>query len=52
MEEGEDAKRQLYTPAMLAELLGVSVRTVRRWQRAGFIRPVSEVMQLPQFDFA
>jgi tetratricopeptide (TPR) repeat protein len=36
---------------MLAELVGVSVRTVRRWQRAGLICPVSETMQLPQFDF-
>lgn len=43
--------RQLYTPAMLAELLGVSVRTVRRWQRAGFLQPVSEVMRLPYFDY-
>ena len=42
---------QLYTPAMLAELLGVSVRTVRRWHRAGFITPASEVMQLPYFDY-
>lgn len=52
MESDDLAARQLYSPAMLAELLGVSVRTVRRWQRAGFIHPVSEVMQLPQFDFA
>jgi tetratricopeptide (TPR) repeat protein len=44
--------RQLYSPAMLAELVHVPVRTVRRWQRAGFIRPVTEIMQLPQFDFA
>lgn len=42
---------QLYTPAMLAELLRVSVRTVRRWHRAGFIEPASEVMQLPYFDY-
>lgn len=37
---------------MLAELVGVSVRTVRRWQRAGFLKPVAEVQQLPQFDFS
>ena len=36
---------------MLGELVGVSVRTVRRWHRAQFIEPVSEVMQLPQFDY-
>lgn len=45
-------ERQLYSPAMLAELVAVSVRTVRRWQRAGFIQPVTETMQLPQFDFS
>lgn len=44
--------RQLYTPAMLAELLGISVRTVRRWQRAGFLIAATEVMQLPYFDYA
>ena len=36
---------------MLAELVDVPVRTVRRWQRAEFIRPIAEVMHLPQFDF-
>lgn len=43
--------RQLYTPAMLAELLGVSVATVRRWHRRGLIRPVEVVHRLPYFDF-
>ena len=42
---------QLYTPAMLAELLDVSVRTVRRWCRAGLIQPVKEVLNLPYFDY-
>ncbi|MDX1926915.1 MAG: tetratricopeptide repeat protein [Pirellulaceae bacterium] len=43
--------RQLYTPAMLAELLDVPVRTVRRWCRAGLIQPVKEVLNLPYFDY-
>jgi len=46
--EGE----QLYSPAMLAELLHVSVRLVRRWQRAGLLRPTATVMQLPHFSFS
>jgi len=43
--------RQLYTPAMLAELLDVPVRTVRRWCRVGLIQPVKEVLNLPYFDY-
>jgi tetratricopeptide (TPR) repeat protein len=52
MESTQQSEQQLYSPAMLAELLGLSVRTIRRWQRLDLIRPVTEVMQLPQFDFA
>lgn len=48
----EDATvRRLYTPAMLADLLGVAVSVVRRWHRRGLIRPVREVCRLPYFDF-
>lgn len=43
--------KQLYTPAMLADLLGVSVRVVRRWHRLGLIQPAKEVMRLPYFDY-
>jgi len=42
---------QLYTPAMLAELLGVPASAVRRWHRKGLIRAVREVRKLPYFDF-
>ncbi|MEM7316358.1 MAG: hypothetical protein AAF497_24765 [Planctomycetota bacterium] len=42
----------LYSPAMLADLLKVSVRTVRRWNRAGLLPAASEIMQIPHFDFA
>lgn len=48
----EDAvARRLYTPAMLADLLGIAVSVVRRWHRRGLIRPVREVCRLPYFDF-
>lgn len=42
---------RLYTPAMLSQSLGVSVRQIRRWERLGLIRPVSRVFRLPYFDF-
>lgn len=47
----DSSVRQLYTPAMLAELLDVPVRTVRRWCRAGLLQPVKEVLNLPYFDY-
>ena len=49
--EGEQNIHRLYTPAMLADLLGVSTAIVRRWHRRGLIRPVREVRKLPYFDF-
>jgi tetratricopeptide (TPR) repeat protein len=42
---------RLYTPAMLAELLKVSVAVIRRWHRRGLIVPAREVRRLPYFDF-
>jgi len=47
----EEADVRLYTPAMLAELLGVSVSIIRRWHRRQLIVPVREVHRLPYFDF-
>ncbi len=49
--EGPEDIHRLYTPAMLAELLGVSVAVIRRWHRRGLIVPVREVRRLPYFDF-
>ena len=43
--------RRLYTPAMLADLLNVSVAIIRRWHRRGLIVPVREVRRLPYFEF-
>ncbi len=49
--EAEPNIHRLYTPAMLAELLGVPVAVIRRWHRRGLIVPVREVRRLPYFDF-
>lgn len=50
--DSEQDVRRLYTPALLAELVGVSVSTIRRWHRRGLIQPAREVHRLPYFDFA
>ncbi|MFG0264064.1 MAG: tetratricopeptide repeat protein [Rhodopirellula sp. JB055] len=49
--DAEQSIRKLHTPAMLAHLLGVSVRVIRRWHRRGVIRPVRTLHKLPYFDF-
>ncbi|MDZ4848701.1 MAG: tetratricopeptide repeat protein [Pirellulaceae bacterium] len=49
--EQEQHVKQLYTPAMLADLLKVTISTVRRWHRMGLIQPVHVVHRLPYFDF-
>jgi len=43
--------QRFYTPAMLADLLGVPLSVIRRWQRRGLIVPVREVRRLAYFDF-
>jgi tetratricopeptide (TPR) repeat protein len=47
----EQHLHRLYTPAMLARLIGVPVPTIRRWQRRGWIVPAREVRRLAYFDF-
>ncbi len=42
---------RLYTPAMLADLLGVDIGTIRRWHRRELIKPARMVRRLPYFDF-
>ena len=49
--EAEQDIRRLYTPAMLAELVGVPLAVIRRWHRRGLIVPVREVQKLAYFDF-
>lgn len=41
----------LYTPAMLSQLLSISVHEIRRWERAGLIKPAKKVYRLSYFDF-
>lgn len=43
--------QQLYTPPMLARLVGVDVTTVRRWHRRGWLVTTREVRRLPYFAF-
>ncbi|MEO2045503.1 MAG: helix-turn-helix domain-containing protein [Pirellulales bacterium] len=50
--ESPDDVRRLYTPAMLAELLNVSVSAIRRWVRQGTLVACCQVRRLPYFDFA
>ena len=42
----------LYTPAMLAKLLDVPLKSIRRWHRRGLIVPRQQINKLPYFDFA
>ena len=51
VEPGERKQQQLYTPAMLSQLLAISVHEIRRWERDGLIRAVKKVFRLPYFDF-
>jgi tetratricopeptide (TPR) repeat protein len=39
------------TPAMLSQMLGLPVHTIRRWERMGLIKAISHVGRLPFFDF-
>ncbi|HEY2249767.1 MAG TPA: tetratricopeptide repeat protein [Planctomycetaceae bacterium] len=39
------------TPAMLSQMLHVSVHEIRRWERMGLIKAVAHVCRLPYFDF-
>ncbi len=52
---GLDSRRaeihKLCTPAMLSQMLGISVHKIRRWERLGLIQAVSHVCRLPYFDF-
>ncbi len=48
--ENQKSLTSLYTPLMLAELLGVTPRAIRRWMMEGFISPARTVKRLPYFD--
>ncbi len=51
LEAPAQRQQSLYTPAMLSQILKLSVHEIRRWERMGLIRPVKRVYRLPYFDF-
>lgn len=51
LDETRSDIQKAYTPAMLSQLLGVSVHVIRRWERAGLITPTRRVHRLPYFSF-
>jgi tetratricopeptide (TPR) repeat protein len=51
LESVSQRQKQLYTPAMLSQILKLSVHEIRRWERLGLIRAVKRVFRLPYFDF-
>lgn len=42
--------QRLYTPAMLARMVGAEAWTIRRWARRGWLRPVRQVRHVYYFD--
>jgi len=50
-ESETDSVRQLYTAALMAEVLGVPPAAVRHWVRGGLLRPVRHAGSLEWFDF-
>ncbi len=52
MTERRPDRAELYTPAMLSQLLGIPPHLVRRWTRLGLLQPVKRVFRLPYFDLS
>ena len=49
--QASDGVRRLYTPAMMADVLSVSVAAVRHWVRGGLLVPVKRAGSIEWFDF-
>ncbi|MFO0012441.1 MAG: tetratricopeptide repeat protein [Planctomycetota bacterium] len=47
----DSTAQQLYTPAMMAGLLKLSPRHIRRWHRMGLLRSIRIAHRIPYFDF-
>lgn len=47
----EPVSQQLYTPAMMAGLLKISPRHIRRWHRMGLLSSLRIAHRIPYFDF-
>lgn len=52
MLEADGDIRRRFTPAMLADLIGVPTSFVRRWYRQGLLKAAEVVHRLPYFDFS
>lgn len=50
VESGQGVER-LYTPAMLAELVGAPIAAIRQWHQRGALVAKRRVQRLPYFDF-
>ena len=51
LEHSHQTDAQLYTPRMLAELIAVPLRSVRRWTRMQLLLPVRCLHRLNYYDF-
>jgi len=49
--QAPDGVRRLYTPAMMADVLSVSVAAVRHWVRGGLLVPLKRAGSIEWFDF-
>ncbi len=52
MLDADGGIRRRFTPAMLADLIGVPTSFVRRWYRQGLLKAAQVVHRLPYFDFS
>lgn len=43
---------RLYTPAMMAQTLGLPVSAIRLWHRKGLIQPAKVILKIPYFDYS
>lgn len=51
LDHDQDRSTIVYTPRMLADLIEVPLRNVRRWIRLGLLQPVRVNHRLPYFNF-
>jgi Tfp pilus assembly protein PilF len=49
--ESEEGVERLYSPAMLAEVVGAPIAAIRQWHRRGALIAQREVQRLAYFDF-
>lgn len=52
IQDHHESTLQMYTPAMMAQMLEIPVRAIRLWSRAGLIQPSQVVMKVPYFNYS